>query len=149
MQPYNGSEYLWSCSGLWKTPAGDAVRSPRSSYRRPMLREDGGPNRDFLTYLFCFRGIAMQFLMAVRLLRSKVQCSTCDGDMTWSVEPSIPEVFRWRCRKGNDSRSIKYGSWFQLWSTPYIRISYFRYRILSIFRLEKFWAIICFIAWHY
>jgi hypothetical protein len=89
---------------------------PRSSYRYPMLREDGGPNRDFLTYLFCDRGMAMQFLMDVGLLRSKVQCNTCGRDITWSVEPSIPEGFWWQCRKKvagvkcSESRSIKYGS---------------------------------------
>ena len=45
---------------------------PMVSYRRRMLREDGGPNRDFLTYLFCDDGFAMQFLKDVGLLRSKV-----------------------------------------------------------------------------
>ena len=53
------------------------------------------------------------------MLRSKVQCNTCGRDMTWSAEPSIPEGFRWRCRrkvagiKCSESRSIKYGSWFR------------------------------------
>ena len=55
---------------------------PRGSYRRRMLRQDDGPNRDFLTYLFCDDGLAMQFLKDVGLLRSKVQCNTCDRDMT-------------------------------------------------------------------
>ena len=92
---------------------------PRASYGRRMLREDGGPNRDFLTYLFCDPGFAVQFLKDVGLLRSKMQCNTCDRDMTWSAEPSIPEGFRWRCRKKvagvkcSESRSIKHGSWFQ------------------------------------
>jgi len=92
---------------------------PRASYGRWMLREDGGPNRDFLAYLFCDFGFAMQFLKDVGLLRSKVQCNTCGRDMTWSAEPSIPEGFRWRCRrkvagvKCSESRSIKYGSWFR------------------------------------
>jgi len=92
---------------------------PRSSYGRRMLREGGGPNRDFLTYLFCDHGFAMQFLMDVGLLRSKVQCNTCGRDITWSAERSIPEGFSWRCRKKiasvkcSESRSIKHGSWFQ------------------------------------
>ena len=55
---------------------------PRSSYGRSMLREDGGPNRDFLKYLFCDQGFAMQFLKDVGLLRSKVECNTCGRDMT-------------------------------------------------------------------
>ena len=71
----------------------------RSSYECPMLREDSGPNRDFLAYLFCDQGIAMQFLKDMGLLRSKVQCNTCGRDMTWSAEPGIPAGFRWRCRK--------------------------------------------------
>jgi len=40
---------------------------PRGSFRRRMLRQDGGPNRDFLTYLFCDSGLAMQFLKDVGL----------------------------------------------------------------------------------
>jgi len=47
---------------------------PRSSFRRRMLRQDGGPNRDILTSLFCDSDLAMQFLKDVGLLRSKVQC---------------------------------------------------------------------------
>jgi len=88
---------------------------PRASYRRRMLRQDGGQNRDFLTYLSCDDGLAMQFLKDVGLLRSKVQCNTCNRDMTWSAEPCIPEGFRWRCRrkfagvKCSASRCIKTG----------------------------------------
>jgi len=63
---------------------------PRSSYGRPMLREGGGPNRNFLTYVFCDQGFAMQFLKDVGLLRSKVQCNTRGRDMTCSAELSIP-----------------------------------------------------------
>jgi len=49
---------------------------PRGSFRRRMLRQAGGQNTDFLTYLFCESGLAMQFLKDVGLLRSKVQCNT-------------------------------------------------------------------------
>ena len=38
---------------------------PRVSYGRRMLLEDGGPNRDFLSFLFCDDGFAMQFLKDV------------------------------------------------------------------------------------
>jgi len=91
---------------------------PLGSYRRRMVRQDGGPNRDFLACLFCDNGLAMQFLKDVGLLRSKVQCNTCDRDMTWSVEPSIPEGFRWSCQrkvpevKCSASKSIRTGSCF-------------------------------------
>jgi len=92
---------------------------PRASYGRRMLRGDGGPNRDFLAYVFCDFGFAVQFLKDVDLLRSKVQCNTCGRDMTCSAEPSTPEGFRWRCLrkvagiKCSESSSIKYGSWFR------------------------------------
>ena len=33
----------------------------------------------------------MQFLKYVGLLRNKVQCNTCDRDITWSAEGGIPE----------------------------------------------------------
>jgi len=92
---------------------------PKFSFGRRMLREDGGPNRDFLAYLFCDYGIAMQFLKDVALIWSEVLCNTCNREMTWSAEPSIPETFRWRCRKKvagvkcSEFGSIKHGSWFQ------------------------------------
>ena len=55
---------------------------PRSLYGRQMPREDGGPNKDFLTYLFCDQGFATQFLKDVGLLRSKVHQNTCGRHMT-------------------------------------------------------------------
>jgi len=61
----------------------------------------------------------MQFLKDVGLLRNKVQCNTCDSDMTWSAEPSISEACRCRCRKKvavakcSESKSKKQGSSFQ------------------------------------
>jgi transposase-like protein len=83
-----------------------------------MLREDGGPNRKFFFQLFD-KGMAMKFMLDVGLLRSKVLCNTCGREMTWYAEPSIPEGFRWRCRKMvagvrcSGARSIRHGSWFQ------------------------------------
>ena len=91
---------------------------PKLSFGRPMLREDCGPNRMFLTFLFSEQAMAMEFLKDVGLLRSKVQCSNCGRDMKWSVDSNIPEGFRWRCRRRvggamcNESLSIKHGSWF-------------------------------------
>ena len=109
---------------------------PRSSYWRPMMREDGGPNRDFLTYLICYRGIAIEFLMDVGLLRNKVQCNTCGRHMTWSVDPSIPEGLRWRCRnkvagvKCSESRSTKHGSWLQQSNLTFQEILLISYDLL-------------------
>jgi len=55
---------------------------PRASYGSRILREDVGPNRDFLMYLFCDFGFAVQFLKDLGLLRNKVQCNTYGRDMT-------------------------------------------------------------------
>ena len=91
----------------------------RPSYRRRMRRPDGGPNRDFLVYLFLEEDIAIEFLKDVGLLRGKVQCNKCGRDMKWSAEPSSRDRFRWRCRRMvagvqcSSSMSIKNGSWFQ------------------------------------
>ena len=69
---------------------------PRLSYGRRMVRDDGGPNRYFLMYLFSEPSMAIEFLKDVGLLRSKMRCNTCGRDMTWSAEPNISEGFHWR-----------------------------------------------------
>jgi hypothetical protein len=38
------------------------------------MREDDGPNKEFLTFLFYDNDMAIQFLKDVGLLRRKVQC---------------------------------------------------------------------------
>jgi hypothetical protein len=105
----------------------------KSSYGHPMLWEDGGPNRTFLTYLFSDHAMGIQFFKDEGLLWSKMQCNTCGRDVTWSAQPNIPEGLRWRCRrkvagaKCSESRSIKHGSWFQkgnLTSQEILLISY-------------------------
>ena len=53
-----------------------------------MLAEDGGPNAMFFTCLFLDESMGFEFLQDVELLRSKVQCNTCDGDLTWCVDSS-------------------------------------------------------------
>jgi len=58
---------------------------PRSSHGRPMLREDDGPNTNFLAYLFCDKTIAVQFLSDVGLPQSKIQCNSCGRYMTCSA----------------------------------------------------------------
>jgi len=69
---------------------------PRFSCGRRMLKNDGDPIRFFLMYLFCEQSLAIQFLMDIGLLRSKVQCNTCGRDMKWSVDFTHSEGFRWR-----------------------------------------------------
>jgi len=62
--------------------------TPRLSFGRPMLAEDGRTNAMFFTCLFLDDPMGFEFLQDVGLLRSKVQCNTCDGDMTWCVDSS-------------------------------------------------------------
>ena len=76
--------------------------TPRLSYGRPMLAEDGGPNAMFFTCLSCDEPMALEFLQEVGLLRSKEQCNTCGGDMTWCVDSSGSDGYRWRCRRRSE-----------------------------------------------
>jgi transposase-like protein len=109
---------------------------PKLSYGRPMLREDGGPNRMFFSYLFTEQALAIQFLKDVGLLRSKVQCNNCGRDMKWYVDSSSNEGFRWRCRrmvggaKCSESRSIKHGSWFHQSNLTFLEILNLTYDIV-------------------
>jgi hypothetical protein len=47
---------------------------PRFSYGRGLLRDDGGPNRLFFTYLFGNDALAITFLRDAKLIRSQVLC---------------------------------------------------------------------------
>jgi len=67
---------------------------PRFSYERGLLRDDGGPNRLFFTYIFCDEALTIKFLKDVKLIQSKVLCETCSQDMTWCPEPRYSEGFR-------------------------------------------------------
>jgi len=92
---------------------------PRLSHGRRMLRSDGGPNRLLLIYLFTDHSMATEFLKDIGLLRRMMQCNSCGRDMTWSVR-SVSDRFVWQCQRrvtgaaGNQSTSIRHGSWFQL-----------------------------------
>jgi hypothetical protein len=72
---------------------------PDLSYRRRIVRDDGDPNRFFLTYLFTDQAVAIEFLQDVGPLRSQMPCDTCGRDMTWASDSSVREGFRWRCQK--------------------------------------------------
>ena len=103
---------------------------PRFSYRRGLLRKDGAPNRMFLTFLFGHQELATQFLKDVGLIPSKVQCSICQRDMTWTADLDRSGRFRWRCRKSvarvrcRGTACIRHGSWFQLTILEIIAITY-------------------------
>jgi hypothetical protein len=70
---------------------------PGFSYGRQLLRDDGGPNRFFLTYLFSDQAMPIELLKNVGLLQSKMPCKTHSQDMTWSADSSRREGFHWRC----------------------------------------------------
>ena len=48
-----------------------------------------------------------------------MKCNSCGRDMTWSVDTTVSDNFRWRCekrvagKKCHASASIRLGSWFQ------------------------------------
>jgi hypothetical protein len=65
------------------------------SYDRQFMRQDGGPNKEFLTFLFSNNDLAIQFLQDVCLLRRKVQCNKCDRDMTWCASGN-KKGYRWQ-----------------------------------------------------
>ena len=52
------------------------------SYGRGLLRDYGGPNRFFFTFIFCDPALAIAFLQEVKLIRSEVLCDTCGQFMT-------------------------------------------------------------------
>ena len=109
---------------------------PRVSYGCGMLRKDGAPNRNFLTYLFGDLELAIQFLTDVGVIRSKVQCNICGRDMKWTADHNRTDGFRWRCRKSvagvrcRGTASIRHGSWFQLSNLPLVEIILITYDIL-------------------
>jgi hypothetical protein len=47
---------------------------PRFSYGHGLLRDDGGPNRLFFTYLLGDDALAINFLQDAKLIRSQVLC---------------------------------------------------------------------------
>jgi hypothetical protein len=72
---------------------------PKISYHRDSLGYCGDENETIFTFLFCNRDIGNQFMKDAGLIRSKVQCNSCGRDMTWYAEPSVPDGFKWRCRR--------------------------------------------------
>ena len=70
---------------------------PLFSYGRGLLRDDGGPNRFFFTFLFCDQALAIAFLQEVKLIRSEVLCDTCGRFMTCCALPTTSDKFVWRC----------------------------------------------------
>jgi hypothetical protein len=74
---------------------------PPSSYGRRMLREDGAPNKIFLTILFSDHAMAIPFMQDVGLIRTKVQCCCCcccwafvaSHECTAACWPIVPPAF--------------------------------------------------------
>jgi hypothetical protein len=57
--------------------------APNSSFGRAVLGHDGTANKLFLTYLFIYMDVGIQFLMYTGLIRIQMGCNTCGRDMTW------------------------------------------------------------------
>ena len=66
---------------------------PVFSYGRGLLRDDGGPNRFFFTFLFCDQALAIALLQEVKLIRSEVLCDTCGRFMTCCALPTTYTTF--------------------------------------------------------
>ena len=66
---------------------------PPFSYERGWLRDDGGLNRLFFTFLFCDMALAIRFLQDVKLIRSEVLCETCEH----FISPRTEVRFRVGC----------------------------------------------------
>ena len=109
---------------------------PRTSFRQALVGHSGDKNKNFLTFLFSDQVTGIQFLKDVGLILSKVQCNPCGHDMTWYAELSIPDGFRWRCRRRvagkrcSGSRSIRHGLWSQQSRLTHREILYLTYDIM-------------------
>jgi len=86
--------------------------------------------------VFCDHGLAVHFLNDVGLIQSKVQCATCDRDMTWCAHPTFSDGFKWQCWRMvagvrcSASRSITTFSWFQLSKLTFRENSLLKYGIV-------------------
>ena len=80
---HNGGTYTADYNGIRNTIAENTLRP-----EVVIWTSDAGPNAMFFTCLFLDEPMGFEFLQDVGLLRSKVQCNTCDGDLTWCVDSS-------------------------------------------------------------
>jgi hypothetical protein len=108
----------------------------KCSFQRDCFGARGDANKMFLTFLFCDHAIGLQFLKDVGLIPSKVQCNLCGRDMSWHVDASVPDGFRWRCRKMvcgsrcSGARSIRHGTWFHISHLTFQEVLFLTYDIL-------------------
>jgi hypothetical protein len=74
---------------------------PRFSFGRGLLRDDGGPNKLFFSYLFGDDALSISFLQDAKLIRSQVLCDTCGRFMSCKADPAYSDGFRSRCSTRN------------------------------------------------
>jgi hypothetical protein len=68
-------------------------------YGPATLGEDGVPNKLFLTFFFSNAEVGTQFVKDVWILQSTMVCSSCGSQMSWSVDTSKKDGFRWRYQR--------------------------------------------------
>ena len=76
------------------------------------MRDDGGPKRYFLMYLFCEQSMAIQFLKDIGLLRSKVQCNTCRKEPGTTVISDSLAAYRDLGSQGYTHRTVNHSIQF-------------------------------------
>jgi len=70
-------EHIKSMISTYQRCLAEMPYVPRTAYGRASLGGDGDANKLFLTYIYSDKNFDIQFLKDVRLLHSKVTCSTC------------------------------------------------------------------------
>jgi len=70
---------------------------PATAYGRPTLGANGVPNKLFLVFLLSEHDFGVQFLKDVGLIPSSMVCCSCGSQMSWCVDKSVKDYFRWRC----------------------------------------------------
>ena len=114
----------------------DRQFSPAMSYGRLSFGREGVVTKLFLTFLFCDKEMSLQFLKDVGLIRTKMTCSSCGSNMTWSSDGHRKDGYRWRCRKRTSSfmcsvsASIRHGSWFRQCNLTLMEVMFLTYDIV-------------------
>jgi hypothetical protein len=78
---------------------------PCSTFGRATLGADSVANKLFIVFLFSDPDVGVQFLKNVGLIQSSMMCCKCSSQMSWYVNASCNDGYRWRCR-GKTSASV-------------------------------------------
>ena len=78
----------------------------------------------------------LAFWKAVGLIPSNVVCCKCRSQMSWFVDASVKNGYRWRCRTVvyasacRASISIRHGTWFQQSNQNFMEVLLLMYDIV-------------------